>query len=266
MSTTSAIVVMSRGREELLLRRKLILHWLQKCSKYPVFLAVRESELGCYAPVFSKFDRVKPLTIPDYCNSWGLVRDYIVTDFSMRPCKKLAICDDDITFSCRDWDENYLYALHPDATQAAFDALFAELNNDTPLAGFRSRAFAQNATNKVDKNKRIMWIHGIHIPTFEAEGFTFGWDGITQGDFYCQLSVISAGYNTATINSFCIDDAIGPHNDRGGCNLYRTAEMRSRSARMLAERFPEAVTLIEKSTPSGNFLDVRVNFNKVVRR
>lgn len=253
-------VVLSHKRSQLLLDRKLTLAWVRHL-KIPTYLAVRESEAEEYFYVAKAYD-VTLLPMPDeQVQDSGLTRDYLVDYFHMKGAEKLSLLDDDLIFSYREsFETKQLPKLPYEDTQKAFNELFSIVDRETIHAGFRNRAFAQNCENGIDYYKRILWSHTLYLPEVVAQGFKFAWEGRLMADFHFQLSVISAGYRTATLNTFICDDAVGPYKNGGGCNTYRTCELRTFAARKLQEKFPEAVTLRDKETPDGWCEDVTVRF------
>lgn len=249
---SNAIVVVSRGRSELLQRRGLTLKALEKVVEYHRMLAVRESEIGAYKAVAERYCAGRVLPLPDSCDNWGKVLDAVIRHKYLQECEKICICDDDLAFSYREWGTTRLPALSPDMMDAAFMELFGSVNSHVVHASFRHRAFAQNCVRRLDYNKRGMWTHAVHRQTVIDADLHFAWPGIVMGDFYFQLSAVRKGFVTAVVNSYTADDVVGPYKDKGGCNLYRTAQMRTQAARLLCRDFPEAVRLRKKKTPNGD--------------
>lgn len=262
ISTNEAIVVTSRARADMILSRGLTLGRLQHSKKYPIILAVREDEKEDYAEVFQKYPTVTPMLLPLSCTDSGMYRDAILRHELLNGIEKVAICDDDLTFSYRDWSGFSLPKLPKERIDEAFDALFAEIDNKTIHVGLRHRAFAQACTNKVDEFKRILWVHGVNRRVVIENDFRFAWQCKVMVDFHFQLSVIRAGFRTVVVNSYIADDSVGPYKNNGGCNVYRTNEERTRAAYELERLFPEAVTIRYKETPLGNCADVTVKFSK----
>lgn len=256
------IVVVSRKRSDLILGRGLTLDWVSASSKYSVCLAVRDDELNDYAEVFQKFPNVFPMPISNECTDSGMYRDAVLRHEMLEGTEKVAICDDDLIFSYRDWNSTSLPKLPKEQIDDAFDRLFHELTEQTPHVGFRHRQFAQNCEKDVDKYKRIMWVHGVHRPTILKEEVTFAWKCKVMVDFHFQLSLISKGYRTAVVNSYITDDAVGPYKNSGGCNVYRNNAEREKAAYALEAMFPDAVTIRFKETPEGQCADVTVRFAK----
>lgn len=256
------LVVTSRARSDLLMRRGLTLDWLTHSKKYEVILAIREDEKEAYMPVLEKYPTVRLMLLPRSCTDSGMYRDAILRHELLNGIEKVAICDDDLTFSYRDWSGFSLPRLPKERIDEAFDALFTEIDNKTIHVGLRHRAFAQACTNKVDEFKRILWVHGVNRRVVIENDFRFAWQCKVMVDFHFQLSVIRAGFRTAVVNSYIADDSVGPYKNNGGCNIYRTNDERTKAAYALEAMFPEAVTIRYKETPLGNCADVTVKFSK----
>lgn len=261
---SNVIVVVSRGRAELLQRRGLTLKALDRIVEYPVTLAVRESEIDTYKEVISRYCAGSVLPLPDSCDNWGKALDAIIRHKYLQECEKICICDDDLTFAYREWGTPKLHTAPAEVLDVAFMELFGSVSTNTVHASLRHRAFAQNCVRRLDYNKRGMWTHAVHRQTVIDADLHFAWRGIVMGDFYFQLSAVRKGFVTAVVNSYIADDAVGPYKDKGGCNLYRTAQMRTQAAHWLLEEFPEAVTLREKRAPDGSsIVDVTLRLDKV---
>lgn len=256
------VAICSHARNELLMNKKGTLHWVNNTTMpWPVLLYCRESEVDQYGPVAEHYN-VRLQTVPDTCTDWGITHDAIIRHaLCEHDIEYLAICDDDLLFSKRDWDSERLVPIEPWETKAAFMDLFDALVDPTVAhVGFRQRAFGQNCVNKVDTFKRLMWVHGVHTGRTIANDLMFGWKGIVMGDFYYSLTAIQKGFTTLQLNSWIIDDGVGPYGE-GGCNRYRTLAMRTQAAHWLQEMFPSAVTLRQKETPGGEwYTDVTVRF------
>lgn len=256
---SNVIVVVSRGRAELLQRRGLTLKALDRIVEYPVTLAVRESEIDTYKEVISRYCAGSVLPLPDSCDNWGKALDAIIRHKYLQECEKICICDDDLAFAYREWGTPKLHAAPAEMLDTAFMELFGSVDSHVVHASFRHRAFAQNCVRRLDYNKRGMWTHAVHRQTVIDADLHFAWPGIVMGDFYFQLSAVRKGFVTAVVNSYTADDVVGPYKDKGGCNLYRTAEMRAQAARLLCRDFPESVRLRKKKTPNGDvYTDVTI--------
>lgn len=266
----NAVVVPSYKRAELLYEREYSLAWLTAQDRYPVFLAVRESEQQAYKKVINKYraidGNIDLICIPDEdVDTLGQTLDWLVQYFHVQGFEKLALYDDDLIFSYRDWTCEKLPRLHPHDMDMALDAQFVAISDEVPHVCLRHRMFGQNCTHEIDYLKRGMWTHGVHLPTVAPNSkLRFAWEQPTMTDFHFQLSVVSEGYKNATINSYLADDAVGPYKNAGGCNTYRTDQVRTEAAYALKRKFGKAVTLREKRTPTGNCLDVTVFLSRAV--
>lgn len=257
----NCIIVPSHKRADLLLSRELTLSWVMAQTKYPVFLALRHEDVPDYLAVLRKYPSLQPLTIAPHIASLGPTLDHVIQVAYTGGYEKALIYDDDLLFSYREWGSTRLPQLPRERFIEVAEAHFAALSEETPHAGLRHRAFAQNCTAHMDYYKRIMWTHGVHLPTIAPDSrLRFEWPGKVMTDFHFGLSVIAAGYSNCVLNDFTADDAVGPYKNSGGCNTYRNNEMRTKAAYMLLEKFPLAVSLREKDTPEGSYTDVTVRF------
>lgn len=270
---TPVIAVISYKRSDLIGRRNTT--WDAACAqdKYPVVTFVRREEYALYKTALKDYNtEVYPLEaiaevleLDTTIKYSGYTRDLVVLWADMCGLDRVSICDDDLIFSHReDWTTKRIPKLPTDRMHEPFDALFENLNGEYAHVGLRNRAFAQNCTEPSEDYRRIMRVHGVYVPTVVHYGITFEWDFPLMVDFNFQLSVVQAGLKTKVLNEFIVDDAIGPYANEGGCNVYRTDETRTKSAYGLKQKFPEAVTLRSKDTPTGNCLDVTVRFSKLI--
>lgn len=267
----NAVIVPSYKRADLLYEREYSLTWLTAQAKYPIFLAIRQSEHNAYIKVMDKYlergGNLQFVLIPDAdVDNLGETLDWLIQHFHQEGYTKIALYDDDLIFSYReDWNTPKLPRLDPKNMHEALDAQFDLLSEEIPHVCLRHRMFAQNCTTTYDTLKRCMWTHGVHLPTIATNpDLTFSWESTTMTDFHFQLSVVKAGYKNATINGYCADDAVGPYKNEGGCNTYRTDAVRTKSAYALQKKFgSRAVKLREKKTPTGIALDVTVYLSKV---
>jgi hypothetical protein len=147
-----------------------------------------------------------------------------------------------------------------------FDEILNLLSPATPHAGISKRGFAQENKSLIQYASRIMWAHALHVPTVIKHGLHFGWEGVVMGDFYFDLCLHELGLTNILLNRYQVDDAVGPYENEGGCNTYRTPQMRQRAVELLYQRFPEAVSPRLKASPQGELWDVTIKLSKVVRR
>lgn len=251
------IAVLSRGRADMLLGRKLTLSWLQHAA-FSVALWVHQDEAEMYSPVAKQYKvQLKTHT----ANRVSRIRDIILEDANKRGVIKLGIFDDDLGFRVR--REGKLCIMPEEQINDALIPVFRNVSEKFPMVALRYHIFAHTQKDTWGINKRIMWTPVLHVPTLFKEGFKYEWEGDILEDFHMQLQLVQAGYNTAVLNLFTADDMIRSVTNTG-CNLYRTDEMRTQAAKLLQAKFPEQVTLREKydKYTQKNYIDVTVRFFK----
>lgn len=272
VATKCAVIVPSYKRADLLLKKAMTLDWVTAQQKYPVFLVLRESDYKSYDKVMANYSvrglNLRRFAVADKCDDLGKTLDYIMTEAYAVGYEKIVMYDDDLAFSRFDWGEHRSgERIGFEEIGEALDLQFRNLGHNFPYNGLRFRAFSQSVTERIDYNKRIMWTHGVHLPTIvENDRLRFSWEGKVMTDFNFHLSVLAAGHKSHVLNDFTADDVVGPYKDKGGCNTYRTNEVRTRAAKLLQAKFPAAVTTREKHTPEGECLDVTVRFGKAYKQ
>ena len=251
------IAVLSRGRADMLMGRKLTLSWLQH-SVVPVVLWVHQDEAELYSLVA---DQYKIQLRTHTADRVSRIRDVIIEDAHERGVDKLGIFDDDLGFRMR--RDGKLSSMPEDRINDAIVPLFKNVSEKFPMVALRYHIYAHTQTGTWGINKRIMWTPVLHVPTLLKEGFKYEWEGDILEDFHMQLQLVQAGYTTAVLNLFTADDQIRSLTNTG-CNLYRTNEMRTTAAKLLKAKFPAQVALREKfdKYTQETYTDVTVRFFK----
>jgi hypothetical protein len=252
--------------------RALTLKYLEDIPRANKLLAFNVHELANYEQVMLRYN-IHPLCLhPDKATNWGVVLDAIIHWASENGKERLFILDDDLRFS-------YSTALAPDLPASniklpslpvnlaprMFEEGWEFLTPECPHVGFTKRGFAQTLKQASQWGARIMWAHGLHVPTIVANDLHFSWEGIVMGDFYFQLCLHEKGLTNHVFNKYQVDDAVGPYENKGGCNVYRNPAMRRKAVELLYERFPDAVEPRTKSSPQGELWDVTLRLGNVRR-
>lgn len=252
---STATIVISRGRATTLMERSLTLAWTSQLEDS--FLMVHTSELETYQPVAEHWGLTDILT-HDIVDNVSIVRDKAIATARALGYEKLWLLDDDLLFSYRDWTTTKLPRLEFTRIGEVRTDLETVCGNDYPMVALGCRMFAHARTESYDINRRMLWTPMLHLPTFEARGWGYEWEGDFMEDYRLQCQVVREGFKTVTLNSFVADDALGAW-CKGGCNLYRNIEGRNNAAKLLAATYPEYIKLVQKQSPScEDYLDIRM--------
>jgi hypothetical protein len=128
----------------------------------------------------------------------------------------------------------------------------------TQVRGFMNNGYVHGSmsthtTPPVEKpysfNTRI-WTNVFYSEDFKPEEISFGEEyELMPEDFYVTLQLLTAGYQNVIFNHCRVNPSAT--NAKGGCETYRTIEKHNRGQEILAEKFPEYVTVYDKEQTTG---------------
>jgi hypothetical protein len=201
------------------------------------------------------------------CPAKGIAatRQWIVENCDAEVC---IMCDDDHDFLIRknladmnDWH-------HRNATMEEVAQLFKDMalkivNERYAMVGVSARSGNNNHTERFAEACRIHNMYALNVRFLRVSKIRFDTLPLME-DFFVNLSLLTRGFSTGMI----CDRMWGQQesNAPGGCSTYRDGSLQEKSARGLAEHFPNFVTVVTKQTKGGWFggerYDVRVQWKK----
>lgn len=261
MSGKYAITVPSYGRVETILEKGYTIETLASTGE-EVFVFVRKEECEAYARVAKKYGCII-VELPEFATNMATTRDAMLMWAEHNNIEYLYMFDDDCKFAYRETVPGRLLNSTSKEVADMLLALRENCNEKYPLVGPRIRAFANGAKELIQINSRIIFGWCLHLPTIWENNWKYDWAGKTMSDFHMQLTILSAGYDTKTLNNYTLD-SIGKE---GGCFTYRTSDMQSESAMLLEKEFPHCVDLRVKEDKYGEpYYDVTIRFSKARRQ
>lgn len=256
-----AITVPSYKRADVLLKKGYTTDCLSSTGE-TVYVFVRKEEYKEYSEEVFSIENIKLVMLPETAINMATTRDAMLAWAVKNNIEYLYMFDDDCKFAYRETAPGQLINSTSKEVSEMLLALRENCNEEYPLVGPRMRAFANGSKELVQLNSRIIFGWCLHMPTVIKNNWKYDWEGKTMSDFHIQLTIISAGYDTKTLNNYTLD-SMGKD---GGCFTYRTREMQSESAMLLEKEFPHCVSLRIKEDKEGEpYYDVTVYFSKARR-
>ena len=173
---------------------------------------------------------------------------------------RIVIADDDlIALARRRQDDWRLVGATPLQIEQLYQRIYFLLGT-YPHVGVSSRA-GNNRYFPLDHvmDTRIFSFHGINRDVWRRNGITHLLDPAepryVMEDFHAILQLLTRGYHNVLITDMAL--AMAPSNSPGGCSLYRTQDIQTRSAYKLAELWPDFVRVVEKKAESWQGMGVR---------
>lgn len=217
----------------------------------------------------------------------GKVRDWIIEHAHRGGYTKIVMLDDDVRLQIRRIEEKqddqhadgkpYQWAritnpTSPKEYDEAFNWLDKTLNR-TAHCGWMARFLDWKTLHKEEWEPfRLMYCLAYNVPMVKKVGASF-----TKGlpspcvmeDFNMTLQLMAAGHPAVASLKYRMHP--GTSNSPGGCSTWRNVQNQEASARALAKRFPNVVTLVQKkmeTTWQGmtERTDVRVRWQKALNK
>lgn len=210
------------------------------------------------------------LVTPPKVKGIAAKRQYI-TDYAVgENVPRFIMMDDDLIFAHRrDVTQTKLTPSLPQNVDLMLENLEKRLQHYYS-AGISARFGNQNKPPTVGEPvQRQTNVHAFRTSLFREHGITWDVGGPTYSmeDFDVTLQMFTLGIPNYVFTQHTFDQK--GSNTAGGCARFRTLETQEASARTLAKRFPEFVTVVEKETKGewfkgsgGKRYDVRVQWRK----
>ena len=174
--------------------------------------------------------------------------------------------DDDCVFATRREDDPTKFR---DASDQEIEALFVniyELLEQYAAVGVSTREGGNRDTAPYAVNTRILRILAYRTDILRKEDIRFDRIPVME-DFHVGLSLLTKGYENYKFNHMVHNQ--GGSNTAGGCSVYRTLEVQRTASYILAGKFPDFVSVVEKETKTawGGQVrtDVRIQWKKALQ-
>jgi glycosyltransferase involved in cell wall biosynthesis len=224
-----------------------------------VVLVIDEDEQELYG----KYDQVKKMVVPNSIKGISGKRKFIVENTTD---PRIVMLDDDLRFYVRksptDWHLRYLEPSEYHGLLGLLDEWFDQ--------GFaHCGVSAREGNNRVEAlraiNTRYMRVLAYNLEEF-PEDIVWGRTEIME-DFDIALQLLRKG--KACSISYYYAQGQKSSNAEGGCSEWRTMEVQSAGAELLASLHPTCVQVVEKSTKTAwdgqTRKDVRVGWKKAFK-
>ena len=213
----------------------------------------RERDLYCAFPHVE----VLPPEVLTIAPTRQYILDKLVTG------ENFCMVDDDLVFfKRREDDPTKLRDIAPLELRQAVAAMSQYLSDGYAHVGFAAREGANRNTGLRLENTRIMRVLGYRADL--VKNVTRFDNMEVMEDFDVALSLLEAGYKNLILNDYAHNQA--GSGSAGGCSHFRTPELHARNARLLAERHPGVVKVVEKTTKGawggGTRTDVNIQWKK----
>jgi hypothetical protein len=193
---------------------------------------------------FWKFD---VHTLPENVKGIAATRDYIIHD--MPGNDPVCMFDDDLHFAVRrDDDRTKFRQPEPADIARMVDSIYLALEH-SPHVSIGAREGGNRVTEEVSLNTRMMRVLAYDRHVLRKLGITFAPMEVME-DFHVTLQLLRAGCDCAVLNNWVSNQA-GGSDAPGGCSTFRTLEVQSRNAHLLAARHPGFVKAVKKQTKTA---------------
>ena len=242
------IVIPSRGRAEMLMKRKTHTLAYAKHSSRPVFLVVRQKEQEEYVPVAQKYG-AELVTLSNDVDTIAKTYDEITTLVNAE--QTVLFMDDDLTFAHRpSFDSSKLEKVPYEKFDHLANLLFIACKpTGVAMSGLIHRRGAQSATNVLELNRKLIAVMCCKMSIIKQ--FKWDWGYNSMFDHHMVLQMLESGYSNAQLCNYTHDDVIPERFGFGGCSSYRSNVEHSAASWALADKFPHVVSVRDKVYPGG---------------
>lgn len=198
--------------------------------------------------------------LPDHIRTLAHTRDHIIHD--MPGDDHVVFMDDDLRFAVRREDDRSKFRPpQPGDLQNMLRAIDLSLLN-CPMVGIGAREGGNRVTEPYVENSRIMRVLAFRRSYLREHCMTFS-PLVVMEDFHINLQILRSGGRTCICNDW-VSDQVGGSDAPGGCSVYRTPQVQTDSANLLAKLHPGFVKVVEKKgwQGQGTRTDVMVYWKK----
>lgn len=196
------------------------------------------------------------------CTNLGQARDWLMKYCLDNDIKYAIQIDDNVKFAARakGYEVNFSYPLlnlennfTPDEQVTIITDMLLwmleSLRSGYGVVGISHRSGNNRKKEEVEECTRLFAVWGISVKKYFKVGERFA-DNPFKEDFHMQLAFLTHGIPTCCNNAITFDKTKGA-NFKGGCSIYRNLTNVNKGSELLKEKYPDFVTLVEKS--SGNW-------------
>ena len=262
------IYIPSIGRAEEQITLKFLLDRLPNLAD-KITILTSEKELETYRDMWSLYCDI--ITVPEILGKGIHVArqyalDYHLDNFFDEPYA--IMIDDDMVFARREFGSVKLNECNSSDLTVMFRMITDWLDAGIPLVGISARQGNNNHEEDYSDATRQMNFHATQPQALRSNGIRFDEIEVME-DFNVVLSLLSKGSSNRVSNEFCWNQK--GSGAKGGCSEYRDAELQARCAEMLADRYPDFVTVVEKKSKSvwkgmQTRKDVRIQWKKAYKK
>lgn len=205
-------------------------------------LVVQEREASLYdwygGPVY---------VLPDNIRTLAHTRDHIIHE--MEGPDHVVFMDDDLVFATRRTDEPTKFR---PPLKGELQAMLREIDLsllNCPMVGVGAREGGNRNTDPYIMNSRIMRVLAFRRSYLKQRLLTFS-PLVVMEDFHINLQILRSGADTCICNNW-VSNQVGGSDAPGGCSVYRTPQVQTDSANLLAKLHPGFVKVVEKKGWQG---------------
>ncbi len=259
MFSDMTIMIPTRGR----VSEQVTLNILPPSLKRNVVLLVDYEEFDDYSFEYDGICQVE--CVPKGISGIAAVRQY-----GIEICKTsfLFLLDDDMMFYKRQPNSISLKYSTDEEVEEMFGILIDTMGFDEfTMVGLSARQGNNHNTDDYADVTRQMNFHGVNIKKFKEHGLRFDGSEVME-DFNLLLDMFTQGIPNRVFYKYCWGQKSSGAD--GGCSLYRTPELQRKCALALKDKYPDFVTVVEKTSKSGwkgleTRTDVRMQWKKAFK-
>jgi hypothetical protein len=216
-------------------------HWQKHTT-----LVVQEHEYAYMKNKYSAFCSV--WCLPPNTKGIAWTRKHIAKQWHG---ERIFVMDDDLKFVQLKQNSDGKY-VGQCPTRQEFDEAFAAVEKHMD-AGIVHGGFAVNNTPPADEpfnySSRV-YTNAFFSEKFPGDEISFGEEyELMPEDFFVTLQLLTRGFQNVCFNHFRVNPSAT--NSKGGCAEYRNIDNHNRGQEILAEKFPDFVTVTSKVQKSG---------------
>ena len=181
--------------------------------------------------------------LPPKVSTLAHTRDHLIHEYG--GSHKVVFLDDDLQFAVRRKDDRTKFRQpEGDDLKKMFETIEYKLDRH-PMVGIGAREGGNRTTEDFLYNTRIMRVLAFKRQYLQQKQITFA-PLVVMEDFHVNLQVLRSGADTCVCNEW-VSNQSGGSDAPGGCSEYRTSEVQTQSAHLLAARHPGLVRIVEKT-------------------
>ena len=233
------IYITSAGRADKLITPKHLTPWLQSIT----YFVVPYDQYDEYVQALAGTD-ISVMSPPKGIDLMSPKRQWVAENAD--GIDYVCILDDDLDFFVRT-SEMKLVKAAPEQVEEIFFAMHDALDSGIKFVGVSSRYGNNTVIEDYKDIGRVSRCWAFNRKTYLDLGINVApFPEYCIDDFHIILSMLEAGYPNRIFYKYSQDDK--GSNTAGGCSAYRDFDVQRRSAMWLAEKHPQYVTVVEKTT------------------